>query len=103
MFLGAVAVAAAALLGGCATTSAAHPDGSLFARNAPRGGALTRDGSSTASAVSSHRDTFANPVSARDGIPIPEPAVPTRDGRVAGPTPQVPIPVGGRPGVGLYD
>lgn len=103
VFLGALAVVAGAFLGGCATASTGHPDGPLVASNAPRGGALSRASDSTASASASTRDTFGNPVSARDGIPIPEPAVPERDGRLAGPTPQVPIPVGSRPGVGLYN
>lgn len=103
VFLGTLAVMAGALLGGCATTTTGHPDSPLIARNMPRGGALSRVNDASATASVSNRDTFGNPVSVRDGIPIPEPAVPERDGRLAGPTPQVPIPVGGRPGVGLYN
>jgi hypothetical protein len=32
---------------------------------------------------------------ARDGIPLPEPAVPMREVQLAGPTPQIPIPRSG--------
>ena len=95
-----VVLSAAALLSGCATTtttpsapsSCAMPqralgDGVHHGRTsdlaALRGVSMQRGGDVTASPF--------DPA----GIPTPEPARPTHEPQVAGPTPQVPIPVTG--------
>lgn len=93
-----LAAVAASSLSGCATTTVGQPEGALVARNLPRGGALSRAVDTTVAVAVLPRESFGNPVMVREGIPIPEPAVPAR----SGPTPQVPIPMGLHSGAGLY-
>ena len=79
-------------LGGCATTGDAV--GGPLARCDAHRSAVTRD--MDRSAAAAQRVEVVSTVSGpREGTPTPEPAMPAPDSRLAGPTPQVPIPVVG--------
>jgi len=78
-----VVLSAAALLSGCATTATtpSAPSSCAMPQRAQGDGVH-------------HGDVTATPFDPA-GIPTPEPARPTHEPQVAGPTPQVPIPVTG--------
>lgn len=80
------------LMGGCATTG--DRVGGPLARCDSQRTALSRDVGHRVD-VASRVEVFSAASGAREGTPTPEPALPAPDARYAGPTPQVPIPVGG--------
>lgn len=88
-----LSLAISSLLGGCATT---HDGvGGPLARCDANRVAMSRDLDRRV-ASASRIEVFSAASSGREGTPTPEPAMPAPDTRYAGPTPQVPIPVGGR-------
>lgn len=88
-------LSATASLGGCATSEVNH-HGTIASRGEPGRHVVARDCEVRVS--SSGRSEVSTPVAGpREGTPTPEPAAPPPDTRLAGPTPQVPIPVVGMP------
>lgn len=86
-------VTVSSTLGGCATTGDTV-GGPLARCDAPRH-AVTRDPERSAG-VAQRVEVGTTISGPREGTPTPEPALPAPDHRLAGPTPQVPI-----PGVGV--
>lgn len=92
-----VVLSAAALLSGCATTATTPPPSSCAMPQRAQGEGVhpSRTGDLAAlRSVSVPRggDAPATPFDPA-GIPTPEPARPAHESHLAGPTPQVPIPV----------
>lgn len=82
-------VTTSSLLGGCATTG--DTVGGPLARCDGQRQVVSRDVDRSAS-VAQRIDVTTTVAGPREGTPTPEPAMPAPDNRLAGPTPQVPIP-----------
>lgn len=87
-------------LGGCAASEVGH-HGTIASRSEAGRHVIVRDVESRVGVVA--RSEVSAPVAGpREGTPTPEPAMPPPDTRLAGPTPQVPIPVVGSPMTAMW-